>query len=101
MNKQSSGVDLVARASTSRTRLLRGGFSYEELGPRPEGFTTSVFDPLVANRGGVPPFGQYGSFWSVFQWYSYVFVTFGHKYMRETSANSAIASVHLRISKLE
>ena len=58
MNKQSSGVNLVARASTSRTRLLRGGFFYEELGPRPKGFTTSVFDALVANRGGVPPFGQ-------------------------------------------
>ena len=61
MNKQNSGVNLVARASTSITRLLGGGFSYEELGARPEVFTTYVFDPLVANKSGVPPFGQYVS----------------------------------------
>ena len=65
MNKQSSGVHLHTRASASRTTLLRGGFSYEKLGPRSEVFTTSVFDPLVANRGGAPPFGQDDSFWSV------------------------------------
>ena len=41
--------------------------SYEELEPRPEVFTTSVFHPLVANKAGVPPFDQYVSIWSVFQ----------------------------------
>ena len=70
MNKQSSVVNLVARTSTSRTGLFRGGFSYEELGPRPGVLTTSVCNPLHANNADVPSFGQYVSLWlvsSVFQ----------------------------------
>lgn len=90
MNKQNSVVNLVARASTSRTRLLRGGFSYEELGPRPEVFTTSVCDTLLANKAaGVPSFGQYVSLWPVSSVFS------NHIVSRVTNANSAIASVLL------
>ena len=89
MNKQSSVVNLAARASTSRTRLFRGEFSYEELGARPDVFTTSICDPLLANKAGVPSFGQYISLWSVSSVFSNDVVS------RVTNANSAIASVLL------
>ena len=50
MNKQSSGVNLVFKATPLGARLFRGVFQTKDFDTALKVFTTSVSDPITVNR---------------------------------------------------